>query len=62
MSTEASQNTLEVMSMTGQVLISTMVYPSGGQLKETLHLGDLAKGMYMLRVDGKMLRSAIVLQ
>jgi hypothetical protein len=61
-STESSQSTIEVMSLTGQVVSSTMVYPTGGQLKETLQLRDLAKGMYMLRVEGKMLRSAIVLQ
>ncbi len=62
MSTSSSLSTIEVMSLTGQVVSSTRVYPSGGQMKETLYLGDLAKGMYMLRIDGKMLRSAIVLQ
>ena len=62
MSTSSSLSTIEVMSLTGQVVSSKRVYPSGGQMKETLYLGDLAKGMYMLRIDGKMLRSAIVLQ
>ncbi len=60
--TKASRSTIDVMSLTGQVVRSSVAYSSGGQIKTTLNLGDLAKGMYMLRVDGKMLRSAIVLQ
>lgn len=62
MATESSQNTIELMSMTGQLLRSKIVYSSGGQISETLNLGEFAKGMYILRIDGKVLKSAIVLQ
>ncbi|MCK5135654.1 MAG: T9SS type A sorting domain-containing protein [Bacteroidales bacterium] len=59
---DKSECTLEVLSLTGQVVISRRVYPNGGKLNESIDLQSLAKGMYMLRIDGKMLRSGIVLK
>ncbi len=53
--------TMEVLSLTGQVVQSRRVHTNGGELRETVELGDLSKGMYMLRVDGHTLRSGIVL-
>jgi len=52
--------TLEVLSLTGQVVLSRQVYSTGGVLRETIDVSDLSKGMYMLRIDGKTLRSGIV--
>ncbi|MBN1415445.1 MAG: T9SS type A sorting domain-containing protein [Bacteroidales bacterium] len=57
---DETEVTLEVMSLTGQVMISRQVYPSGGVLMETIDVSDLSKGMYMLRVNGKTMRSGIV--
>jgi len=59
---ETSEVTMEVMSLTGQVMMSRQAYTSGGVLKETIDVSDLAKGMYMLRINGKTLRSGIVVQ
>lgn len=59
---EGSECTLEVLSLAGQVVMSRRVYPNGGELNESIDLQSLAKGMYMLRIDGKMLRSGIVLK
>ncbi len=57
---EGSEFTLEVLSLTGQIVLSRQVYSTGGVLIETIDVSDLSKGMYMLRVDGKTLRSGIV--
>mgnify|MGYP006288601483 CR=1 FL=1 len=57
---EEAECTLEVLSLTGQVVMSRQVYSTGGVLRETIDVSDLSKGMYMLRVDGKTLRSGIV--
>ncbi|MBN1181835.1 MAG: T9SS type A sorting domain-containing protein [Bacteroidales bacterium] len=57
---EEAEVTLEIMSLTGQVLISRQVYPSGGVLRETIDVSDLSRGMYMVRVNGRTLRSGIV--
>lgn len=57
---EEAEVTLEVLSLTGQVMISRQVYPSGGVLRESIDVSDLSKGMYMLRVNGKSMRSGIV--
>ncbi|MFO7934532.1 MAG: T9SS type A sorting domain-containing protein, partial [Bacteroidales bacterium] len=57
---EEAECTLEVLSLTGQVIMSRQVYSTGGVLRETIDVSDLSKGMYMLRVDGKTLRSGIV--
>jgi len=57
---EASECTLEVLSLTGQVVINRKVYTTGGLLKETIDVSDLSKGMYLMRVDGQTLRSGIV--
>jgi len=52
--------TMEVVSLTGQVVISKRVSSIGGFLKESLDMSEFPKGMYMLRVDGRTLRSGIV--
>jgi len=57
---DEAEVTLEVMSLTGQVMISRQVYPSGGVLREYIDVSDLSKGMYMLRVNGMTMRSGIV--
>ncbi len=57
---EGSEATLEVLNLTGQVIVSRQVYSSGGIINETFDISDLAKGMYMLRVDGQTLRSGVV--
>ncbi|MCK5135653.1 MAG: T9SS type A sorting domain-containing protein [Bacteroidales bacterium] len=57
---EASECTLEVLSLAGQVVISLSAFTTGGMLRETIDVSDLSKGMYMLRVDGQTLRSGIV--
>ena len=56
----AMEATLEVLSLSGQVMISRQVYSSGGVIRETINVSDLAKGMYMLRIGGQTLRSGIV--
>jgi hypothetical protein len=61
MKLRAPQATIEVMNLTGQIVLSRVAYPSGGMIRETLSLEDLASGMYMMRIDGKMLRSSILL-
>jgi len=57
---EGSDATLEVLSLTGQVMISRQVYSTSGEIRENINVSELAKGMYMLRVDGLTLRSGIV--
>ncbi len=57
---EGSECMLEVLSLTGQVVMSRQVYSTGGVLRETIDVSDLSKGMYMLRVAGQTLRSSIV--
>jgi hypothetical protein len=54
--------TIEVLSLTGQVVDSRKAYTSGGELNEVMDLGHLAKGMYMIRIDGRMLKSGVVLR
>ena len=60
MTMEAGEAILEVMSLTGQVVISREVYSSGGVLEETFDVSGLEKGMYMLRVGGLTLTSGFV--
>jgi len=57
---DAVEASLEVLSLTGKVIISRQVHSSGGVIRETIDVSDMSKGMYMLRVDGKTLRSGIV--
>ncbi|MEN8193438.1 MAG: T9SS type A sorting domain-containing protein [Bacteroidota bacterium] len=57
---EGMEATMEVLSLTGQVMVSRQVYSSGGVIREKIDLSDLAKGMYMLRVDGQTLKSGVV--
>jgi len=51
---------LEILSLSGQVILSRQVYSLGGVINETIDVSDFSKGMYMLRIDGKTLRSGIV--
>jgi len=57
---DAAEVSIEVLSLTGQVVYSMQAYPSGGVLRETIDVSGLAKGMYMLRVDGTTLKSGLV--
>jgi len=53
--------TLEVLSLSGQVVLSRQAYSNGGVIHETIDLSSLSKGMYMIRVDGQTLKSGVVL-
>ena len=53
---------IEVISMNGQVVLKRQVYPSGGVINETLDLSDQAKGLYLLRINGEALQSAIMVK
>lgn len=58
---QEAECTIEVLSLAGQVVDTRKAFTSGGELNEVLDLGHLAKGMYMIRIDGRMLRSGVVL-
>lgn len=60
MQLDADEVMLEVVSLTGQIVMRKEAFTSGGELRETLDVSDLAKGMYMLRVNNETLKSAIV--
>lgn len=60
--TNKSEVTMEVFSIDGRNLISRQVYSAGGQVKETVDLSNLDKGMYMIRVDQQTLSSAVVIK
>ena len=57
---DAAEVNLEVVSLTGQVVMRKQAFTSGGELREAIDVSDLARGMYMLRVNGETLKSAIV--
>lgn len=57
---EAAEVSMEVLSLAGQVVLRRQAYTTGGVLRETIDVSDLASGMYMLRVNGQTLKSAIV--
>ena len=57
---EKAECTLELLNLSGQVLMNRKVASKAGIVKETLDLSDLSKGMYMIRVDGHTLRSGVV--
>jgi len=57
-----SECEMEVLNVTGQTVLKRQVYTSGGIIKETLDLSNQAKGLYMLRIDGRNLRSAIAVK
>ena len=58
---EGPEATLEVLSLTGQVMLSRQAFSNGGMINETIDLSELSKGMYMIRVDGQSLNSGVVL-
>lgn len=59
--TDKAEMTMEVFSIDGRNVMSRQVYSAGGQLKETLDLSSLDKGMYIIRVDQQTLSSAVVI-
>jgi hypothetical protein len=59
---EGTECEMEVLSMTGQLVLKRRVFSNGGVLNESLDLSDQAKGLYMLRVNGVTLRSAIMVK
>jgi hypothetical protein len=61
MTYEGPECMLEIVSLTGQVILSRQAFTSGGLLKETLDVSEFSKGMYMVRVDGFTLRSGIII-
>ena len=60
MQLDAVEVNIEVVSLMGQIVMRKEAFTSGGELRETLDVSDLAKGMYMLRVNGQTLKSSIV--
>jgi len=52
---------IEVLSMTGQIVNSSVGYTNGGELNEVINLGHLSGGMYMIKIDGRALKSGIVI-
>ncbi len=60
MTLEADEVTMELLNLAGQVVMSRQAFTTGGLLRESLDVSDLAQGMYMLRVNGQTLQSAIV--
>ena len=62
MQLDAAEVNIEVVSLMGQIVMRKEAFTSGGELRETLDVSDLAKGMYMLRVNGQTLKSSIVVQ
>lgn len=59
--TDKVEMTMEVFSIDGRNVMHRQVYSSGGQVRETLDLSGLDKGMYMIRVDQQTLSNAVVL-
>ena len=62
MQLDAAEVSIEVVSLMGQIVMRKEAFTSGGELRETLDVSDLAKGMYMLRVNGQTLKSSVVVQ
>jgi hypothetical protein len=53
---------LEIISMTGQMVLQIKGYTHGGVYRETLDLGHLGKGIYLLRVDGQLLNAKVMIE
>ncbi|MDF1572515.1 MAG: T9SS type A sorting domain-containing protein [Bacteroidales bacterium] len=60
--TDKQEMTLEIFSIDGRSVMHRQVYSAGGQVRETLDLSGLDKGMYMLRIDQQTLTSGVVLK
>ncbi|MEN8202178.1 MAG: T9SS type A sorting domain-containing protein [Bacteroidota bacterium] len=58
---EGVECTIEVLSLTGQIMLSRQAFSNGGMINENIDLTNLSKGMYMIRVDGQTLKSGVVL-
>jgi len=59
---EDNETMMEVISMTGQMVLKRKVFPNGGVITETLDLSDQAKGIYMIRINGKSLPTTIMMK
>jgi len=53
---------MELLNMNGQIVMRKQIYPSSGMINETLDLSKVPKGLYLLRLDGRSLKSAIVVK
>ncbi len=53
---------LEVFSINGQRVMTRQVFSAGGQVSETFDMSTLAKGTYLIRVDGETLSSGVILK
>lgn len=54
--------TIELLNMSGQVVLHKQLHPSGGMISETIDLSRVPKGLYLFRIDGRALRSAIMVK
>ena len=59
---DADECPLEVISMTGQVVLQQKIYPNSGMISEVIDLSKVPKGLYMIRIDGRSLKSAVVVK
>ena len=57
-----SECPMEVINMTGQVVLRKQIYPNSGMISEVIDLSKVPKGLYMMRIDGRSLKSAIVVK
>ena len=53
---------MEVYNMNGQVVLQQQLYPNSGKIVETIDLSKVPKGLYLLRINGRALQSAIVVK
>ncbi|HDR68399.1 MAG TPA: T9SS type A sorting domain-containing protein, partial [Bacteroidaceae bacterium] len=53
---------LEILSITGQVVLQKKGFTISGVYSETFDLGHFADGMYLLRVDGQVLNSKLLIE
>lgn len=60
--TDLPELALEVISLNGAKVLSQQVRSTGGMVKEILDLSGLAKGTYLIRADGKVLDSPVILK
>jgi hypothetical protein len=59
---DKAECSMEVLSMSGQVVLQQQIYPSSGMISEVIDLSKVPKGLYLLRIDNRALQSAIVVQ
>jgi hypothetical protein len=44
------------------MVMKKKIYSNGGMINETLDLSDQAKGLYLIRIDGEALQSAVMVK